>query len=57
MLVEGCSLGSISMTCYTLGAAGADVSAARAGADVTAQGAGAASLPDPSIVPAEDTNT
>ena len=47
VLVEGCSLGSISMTCYTLGAKNAAVTSA----------AGAASLPDPSIVPSEDTNT
>ena len=46
VLVEGCSLGSISMTCYTLGAEVAPVTSA----------AGAASLPDPSIVPSEDTN-
>jgi len=47
VLVEGCSLGSISMTCYTLGAHNAAVASA----------GGAAALPDPSIVPAEDTNT
>lgn len=47
VLVEGCSLGSISMTCYTLGAKNAAVTSA----------AGAAALPDPSIVPSEDTNT
>ena len=47
VLVEGCSLGSISMTCYTLGANNAAV----------ASTGGAAALPDPSIVPAEDTNT
>jgi len=45
VLVEGCSLGSISMTCYTLG-----MPVAAAGV-----GAGAATLPD--SVPAEDTNT
>jgi len=45
VMVEGCSLGSISMTCYTLGmpVAANDL------------GAGAACLPD--SVPAEDTNT
>jgi 4,5-DOPA dioxygenase extradiol len=48
VLVEGCSLGSISMTCYTLGAAGPDAN------DL---GPGAASLPDPRLVPSEDTNT
>src|SRR6185437_11547687 len=47
VLVEGCSLGSISMTCYTLGAKNAAIGS----------GAGAASLPDPAIVPSEDTNT
>lgn len=47
VLVEGCALGSISMTCYTLGA-----SVARA----TGTSSGAASLPDPSIIPGEDTN-
>jgi hypothetical protein len=43
--VEGCALGSISMTCYTLGI------------PITANllGAGAATLPR--SVPAEDTNT
>ena len=48
VLVEGCSLGSISMTCYTLGAG-----VARPGT----AGAGGATLPDPSIIPGEDTNT
>ncbi len=43
--VEGCSLGSISMTCYTLGMP----------VTATAAGAGAASLPR--SIPAEDTNT
>jgi 4,5-DOPA dioxygenase extradiol len=45
VMVEGCSLGSISMTCYTLGmpVASSDT------------GAGAATLPE--SVPAEDTNT
>ena len=47
VLVEGCSLGSISMTCYTVGAPASDAN------DL---GPGAASLPDPSIVPSEDTN-
>ncbi|HSN20849.1 MAG TPA: 4,5-DOPA dioxygenase extradiol [Usitatibacter sp.] len=48
VLVEGCSLGSISMTCYTLGA---NVPGSVRGE------AAAARLPDPSIVPSEDTNT
>lgn len=48
VLVEGCSLGSISMTCYTLGAAGPDANEL---------GPAAASLPDPRLVPSEDTNT
>lgn len=47
VLVEGCSLGSISMTSYTLGAQPANLSGSGA----------AAALPDPGIVPAEDTNT
>jgi 4,5-DOPA dioxygenase extradiol len=44
VLVEGCSMGSISMTCYTLGANGPSANAL---------GAGAAPLPP---VPGEDTN-
>ena len=48
VLVEGCSLGSISMTCYTVGASGPNANRI---------GPGAASLPDPSVVPSEDTNT
>jgi 4,5-DOPA dioxygenase extradiol len=47
VLVEGCSLGSISMTCYTLGAAVREVSSLDAGA---------ADLAGTPIVPAEDTN-
>jgi 4,5-DOPA dioxygenase extradiol len=47
VLVEGLSLGSISMTCYTVGAAGPNANKI---------GAGAASLPDPRRVPSEDTN-
>lgn len=46
VLVEGCSLGSISMTSYTLGVHPAKTSVA----------GDAASLPDPRIVPSEDTN-
>jgi len=48
VLIEGCSMGSISMTCYTLGASGPSANA---------PGAGAARLPDPRVTPAEDTNT
>jgi 4,5-DOPA dioxygenase extradiol len=48
VLVEGCTMGSISMTSYLVGAA-----APRAG-DVRAA---AAQLPDPRVVPADDTNT
>jgi 4,5-DOPA dioxygenase extradiol len=47
VLVEGCTLGSISMTCYTLGLRVAPASSR----------GDAASLPDPSVVPSEDTNT
>ena len=45
VLVEGCSLGSISMTCYTLGM------------PVAANGAGADAATLPRSIPAEDTNT
>ena len=48
VLAEGCAMGSISMTCYTLGAANAVAQTC---------GGSAAGLPDPSVVPAEDTNT
>jgi len=48
VLIEGCSMGSISMTCYTLGAQGPSANAL---------GAAAAGLPDPRVTPAEDTNT
>jgi 4,5-DOPA dioxygenase extradiol len=47
VLIEGCSMGSISMTCYTLGARGPSANAL---------GPGAAGLPDPRITPGEDTN-
>ncbi len=47
VLVEGCSLGSISMTCYGLGVRNGSI----------ASGADAATLPDPGLVPSEDTNT
>ncbi len=47
VLIEGCALGSISMTCYGLG-----VRAGSAGSQ-----ADAATLPDPRLVPSEDTNT
>jgi 4,5-DOPA dioxygenase extradiol len=48
VLIEGCSLGSISMTCYTAGASGPSANEI---------GAGAAALPDPRLVPSEDTNS
>jgi 4,5-DOPA dioxygenase extradiol len=48
VLIEGCSMGSISMTCYTLGAHGPSANAL---------GPGAAALPDPRVTPGEDTNT
>ena len=55
VLVEGYAMGSLSMTSYVLdGAPGTGGSGAEAaGRDAT----GAASLPDPSVVPPEDTNT
>jgi 4,5-DOPA dioxygenase extradiol len=47
VLIEGCSMGSISMTCYTLDAQGPSSNAL---------GPGAAALPDPRVIPGEDTN-
>jgi 4,5-DOPA dioxygenase extradiol len=49
VLVDGYTYGSLSMTAYTLG-----VDCPPADGDVTAA---AAELPEPSIVPPEDTNT
>jgi len=48
VLVEGCTMGSISMTSFVLGEAAPRARAVKAGA---------AGLPDPRIVPADDTNT
>jgi len=47
VLVEGCTMGSISMTCYTLGASVPDASDISAGRV----------LPEPVSAPGEDTNT
>ena len=49
VLVEGCTMGSISMTSYVLG--GPEMPRERPGQE------GAASLPDPRVVPPDDTNT
>ena len=49
VLVEGCTMGSISMTSYVLG--GATPSPTNKALE------GAAPLPDPRVVPSEDTNT
>lgn len=46
-LIEGCAMGSISMTCYGLGIGAAPVTSA----------GDAAALPDPRRVPSEETNT
>ncbi|HUP98668.1 MAG TPA: 4,5-DOPA dioxygenase extradiol [Usitatibacter sp.] len=48
-LVEGCTMGSISMTSYTLGSSGR--------APGVQTGEGAAPLPDPRVIPPEETNT
>jgi 4,5-DOPA dioxygenase extradiol len=47
VLIDGYTMGSLSMTCYTLDAECAEL---------PASGAGAAPLPDPSVVPPDDTN-
>lgn len=47
MLIDGCTFGSISMTAYTLDATPV--------ASTTGDSA-AAALPDPEVVPPEDTN-
>jgi 4,5-DOPA dioxygenase extradiol len=48
VLVEGCAYGSLSMTAYTVGAEGAHDSRA---------GEASAPLPDPEVVPPDNTNT
>ena len=48
-LVHGYAYGSLSMTAYTIGSS--------ADPDAASGGAGAADLPDPAVVPPDDTNT
>ena len=60
VLADGYTYGSLSMTAYTVGAAAAAGAGAGAGAGASTQTSFpsvAAPLPDPDVVPADDTNT